>query len=86
LGDAKTFIGVVILPGDLKLTPLLLPTGEFQFTILSAEPGRTYVIEGSTNLIDWKLLTNIVSTSTSVQFIDPGSLGLKQRFYRVVSP
>ena len=87
LSDVKTFVVVVMPPCELKLSALILASGQLQLT-LCTEPGRTYFIESSASLKagDWQLMTNIVSTSTSAQIIDPRSTGLQQRFYRAISP
>ncbi|MBI4664134.1 MAG: DUF11 domain-containing protein [Verrucomicrobia bacterium] len=86
LSGTSAFVVVVVPPGELKLSPSLLSSGQFQITLLNTEPGRTYFIEASANLRDWDLLTNVVSAATRVEFTDSASLGVKQRFYRAVSP
>jgi len=85
LSDVKSLAVVVTPPGELKLSGSILSSGEFQLTFI-AEPGRTYFIEASGNLRDWDLMTNLVSTATSLQIVDSASPANKQRFYRVVSP
>lgn len=62
----------------------VLTNGQFSLT-LTGETGLTYVIEVSTNLVDWTpIYTNPPGTSPTVNFVDsnapPGGL----RFYRAV--
>lgn len=52
-----------------------------QFTLLG-KPGGSYMIEASTNLTQWSLLTNVVFTNTQFQFDEP--VGDTARFYRAV--
>ena len=85
LSAVRSFAVVVRPPGELRLSAVLFSSGQLQLT-LSAEPGRSYSIEASSNLRDWVAITNIVSTATSLQIVDPGLLAIKQRFYRAVSP
>jgi hypothetical protein len=85
LSDVKRLVVVLTPPGELYLSALILAPGQFQLT-LSTEPGRTYFIETTINLRNWELVTNLVSTTTSVQIIDPALLEVRQRFYRAVSP
>jgi uncharacterized delta-60 repeat protein len=51
-------------------------------------PGRSYVLEGSTNMSYWFNLSTNVATGTLLDFIDPNVSGNSQRFYRarLVSP
>jgi len=74
----------------VTLTGSSLPTltggqtsgGFFLFTI-NGQPGRTYVVEASTNLVVWTpVFTN--STGGVFVFTDNGSTGFVFRFYRVV--
>jgi hypothetical protein len=67
-------------------SPAVLANGRLQFT-WDAEPGTTYAVEFTTNLapvINWTLLTNIVPTTSTVTFVDPGGVtnGV-MRFFRV---
>jgi hypothetical protein len=56
-------------------------TNQFGFKV-GAMPGRTLVIEASTNLANWTALaTNLVETG-AVYFSDPGFAEFPLRFYR----
>ncbi|HTI70329.1 MAG TPA: PQQ-dependent sugar dehydrogenase [Candidatus Limnocylindria bacterium] len=59
--------------------------GSFQFTITGAS-NQNYEISASSNLFDWFVLTNLVSTNRQFQFIDPDAGGALQRFYRTTIP
>jgi hypothetical protein len=58
-----------------------LTNGSFAFG-LSAPPGRTYVVDASTNFAAWKpLITNIAPSTTAV-VVDTNAAQLRYRFYR----
>ncbi len=72
-------VEVVVGPSGL-VTPSAPVNGTFQFTLVTT-PGRTILIEYSTNLLTWTpLLTNVVTTGAA-SVVDPG-LTNKGRFYR----
>lgn len=56
---------------------------EFQLT---GQPGYSYTIETSTNLIDWADFTTLTNTNGTVSFTDAASTNYSQRFYRVLAP
>jgi hypothetical protein len=50
-------------------------------------PGQVYVIEASTNLVDWEVIDVPVDMGNgSFEFDDPDSAKYPTRFYRVVVP
>jgi hypothetical protein len=59
--------------------------GEFQLNFLGV-PGQTYVLQGSSNLVNWVPLNTNVAATNLFQFTDPGAGGLPHRFYRVFKP
>jgi hypothetical protein len=71
-------------PPLIKLTsPIKLPNGQFQFHF-SGTSGENYIIQGSTNLVNWvPLLTN---SATALDFVDTNAAGFGRRFYRVSVP
>jgi hypothetical protein len=72
----------VVTPVVVTNSAPSIAAGLFSFDY-TANPGLTYVINGSSNLVDWlPLATNVASTS-SVNFTDSSGLGA-QRFYQVV--
>jgi len=53
---------------------------------LTADAGFNYLVQASTNLIDWTPFAVLVNTNGAVQFIDPAMTNLSHRFFRAVSP
>lgn len=75
---------IEILPKPQPLrfeNPLALPDGSVQLT-LTGRGGLTNVIEVSTNLSDWGLLTNLYNATGTIQWIDESAGTVSQRFYR----
>jgi hypothetical protein len=55
------------------------------FTLqLSGMPGKTYVLQASTDLIHWTPISTNVPPATIQTLIDPGASNFPQRFYRAV--
>ena len=52
--------------------------GQFSFTV-SGDTGQQYVVQGSTNLLDWDSLQ---TNAAPFQFTDSNAAGFNQRFYR----
>lgn len=78
--------------GPLSLAPAMTldlnsggpsSTNEFNFVLYSL-PGLNYEIDASTNLVNWQMLTNFVSTNSPFYFSDLAAKNYKQRFYRAV--
>jgi len=49
---------------------------------LTGDPARTYLVEGSTNLVNWTSVTSITPVTGAQEFNDPGAASLRFRFYR----
>jgi uncharacterized delta-60 repeat protein len=64
--------------------PARQPDGSVQFTV-HLEPGRTYTVQSSVDLITWHDLMTFTATSTSQTVSDPAP-DLSRGYYRVVSP
>ncbi len=58
-----------------------LGDGRFQASAIGSA-GLTNVVEYSSDLKNWRILTNIVNTNGTFQFVDPAASGLDSRFYR----
>jgi hypothetical protein len=76
---------------DGALTPATLfalrhPGSNGLFLTIAFEAGKNYRIQVSTNLSDWTDLTNFLSTSTTMSFLDQAGTNAGANFYRVVSP
>jgi uncharacterized repeat protein (TIGR03806 family) len=66
---------VVILPGSF------FTNGTFGLQ-LSGTPGKTYILQGSTNLFNWVPLNTNVPASSPFLLIDPTAANFRYRFYR----
>ncbi len=64
-------------------TPKVTPSGEFEFNFVG-EPGRTYLIEASFDLINWTVLESRENSDGNISFRDITAGGVARRFYRVV--
>jgi hypothetical protein len=60
--------------------------GTFQATVTYATMNALCVLEASTNLVQWTMLSVRTNTTGTVQFDDPGATNRPARFYRVVVP
>jgi hypothetical protein len=65
--------------------PAPLSGGAFslRFTTLAEQ---TWLLQGSTNLVDWTSVQTNTSRNHLFEFMDSEANGFSQRFYRVVSP
>jgi photosystem II stability/assembly factor-like uncharacterized protein len=53
---------------------------------LTGESGYNYIVQASTNLLNWTNIASVVNTNGLVPFTDPAWANYKQRFYRAVAP
>lgn len=59
--------------------------GGFQFTV-TGQSGQEYIIQASTNLINWTpIYTNPAPYTSPFDFVDPNATNYLNRFYRVVT-
>lgn len=70
-------VGTPVLSG-----PALGADGSFECSITNLAPGLPVVVESSTNLMDWTIISNNLVWSNTIPFSDPGLAGTRQRFYR----
>jgi len=61
-----------------------LPTGEFELQVYG-QLGRNYVLEVSTNLVNWTPITVFTCTNLPTVVMDPKASNYPYRFYRVSS-
>jgi uncharacterized repeat protein (TIGR01451 family) len=81
--NSATATTTVIAPQPILLTSTVVTNGQFQM-ILTGEPGLTYVIQASTNLVNWVPVgTNTTAANGTFKFTDVTPT-LSQRFYRAV--
>jgi hypothetical protein len=66
---------VVILPGSF------FTNGTFGLQ-LSGTPGKTYILQGSTNLFSWIPVSTNMPASSPFLLIDPTAANFRYRFYR----
>jgi hypothetical protein len=67
-----------------QLTGLSMSNGEARFA-LNGEPGRTYVIQASTNLIDWRAIsTQTIPVGGSAIIVDQTAAEKPHCFYRAL--
>jgi hypothetical protein len=64
---------------------LTMQGGQFQFAF-PTQPGRNYVVQVSTNLLDWSPVWTNVGTWTELLFADAETGVYQRRFYRVEMP
>jgi len=61
-------------------------TNNGMFMTLSGPSPYNYLVEASTNLVDWTPFAILANTNGAVMFYDPDAANYKQRFYRTVRP
>ncbi|MDB6020939.1 MAG: hypothetical protein JWQ04_796, partial [Pedosphaera sp.] len=72
------------VPPSLHFTAgSLLANQQFQLT-LSGMAGNTYVLQASTNLINWVPVSTNVAASDVFNLLDTNAAGFPYRFYRVI--
>jgi Bacterial Ig domain len=71
----------VVSPTPVTLTPPVLSGGQFSFSY-SANVGLRYVVQSSSNLVDWVSLVTNVAAGSSVSF-PAGSATKEAAYYRV---
>jgi len=85
LGDAANAAALTDLFVDTHLTSAGIATnGAFAFTMVGAVPGRTHVIEASSDFVSWQPISTNIPVTVTVPFIDPRSTSPGQQFYRIV--
>jgi hypothetical protein len=79
----------VPLPIEVKPEALLaikqLPAGLMQIQ-LQGKPGLPYVLQATTNFVDWTVVFSNVAPSGLVYIEDPQSTNVPYRFYRAFTP
>jgi hypothetical protein len=65
--------------------PAMLPDGRFQLSVIG-NPGATFRIMMSTDLINWSQLSTVVATGAVTHVVDSTAPASPARFYRAVTP
>lgn len=64
------------------LNPMQLPGGAFQFTVSNLMVGTTYVIQSSTDLVEWTSISTNVAASSVEDYVDTAAAAFGRRAYR----
>jgi hypothetical protein len=85
LGDAANAIDLSDLFLQFAIHRLVkMPSGAIHITAVGVTPGRTNIVEASTDLTTWSPISTNVSTGTSFAIVDSDAATLDHRFYRLV--
>lgn len=78
----------LLKPIQASVAPLVLTSqplnGEFQLTI-SGLAGSSYILQSSTNLVDWTDLSTNTLAGTQTNYVDTAVSQFSARFYRTIS-
>jgi hypothetical protein len=72
-------------PRPILTNPTHLLNGSFQCTVTNLVVGKTFIIQASTNLVNWPGVYTNVAPATSYTYVDNGAVGLPRRFYRALA-
>jgi len=75
----------VVAPGGTFTTSGFAPNGIFQMGFASV-PGSNYVLQATTNFINWVTLSTNLPTNGVFNLFDPQASNFPARFYRVLGP
>jgi len=59
------------------------PDHSFQFQLVGLA-NTAYVVQASTNLVDWQTLGTLTSTNGFIDFVDAAATNFNFRYYRVL--
>jgi hypothetical protein len=80
---ATGFVGIT---QSIRLDMLRMGANSAPVVKLTAAPGYNYLVQSSTNFVDWLPTALLVNTNGSVLYADPTVINSKARFYRAVMP
>jgi hypothetical protein len=81
-GSATSAVAVLTVAGPpVLLNPRTIADGAFTFTIVGAA-GLAYLVEVTTNLVEWTPLGSVSNQTGQAAFIDSTSSNSVARFYR----
>jgi hypothetical protein len=82
LSGTSSVVNITVVgPSSVQLTPPVFSGGQFSFNY-NADPGLRYVVQSSSNLVDWVSLVTNVAAGSSVSF-RAGFATNDSTFYRV---
>lgn len=80
--DSTGVSPVALTAGTIFVRPVnLLPNGHVQF-FLNATEGQHYLIQATTNLVDWVTISTNSATSSFMDLVDIDAANYPYRFYR----
>lgn len=83
--DTLVAVGFISVSKPVLSARRFLPNHTMELG-LSAQAGRNFEIQATTNFWDWTILTNLLTTNVTTIFTDPSATNYDQRFYRGVIP
>jgi phospholipase C len=85
LGDAANATNLSDLFIQFGISQVVrMPSGGMHLIAGGVTPGRTNVIEASTNLVSWIAISTNVAASSTFAVIDPDAKDFDRRFYRLL--
>jgi hypothetical protein len=82
--NVKTGFSGIEQPIQLDMS--LAASNSTPLLMLSGAPNYNYLIESSTNLLDWTPIALLVNTNGTVFFADPAVTNFSRSFYRATIP
>jgi hypothetical protein len=83
-GSVTGVVATVTVAAPVQVTAGLVVSNGVSMFRLGGGAGRSYVIEASSNLLQWLPVHTNIATFGPLQFLEPASTGSSQRFYRVL--
>jgi hypothetical protein len=85
LGDAANATDLSDLFIQFGIHELVkMPSGAIHISAVGITPGRTNIVEASTDLTNWSPISTNVSTSRTFATVDTNAVSMEQRFYRLL--
>jgi hypothetical protein len=72
--------------GTVRLSGPALQSNSFRFIVNELIVGLNYQIQASTDLVNWTIVRDFVATNSQFEFLEPATVGISHRFYRVFQP
>ena len=89
VGNAGIISVIRAVPGP-SMRPQFKPTASYDSGVLrlsvETEPGWSYTLQASTDLVEWLPIRTSFATGTVLDFTDPDAGSYNWRFYRIVVP
>jgi len=83
LSATQAFTVFVTPPANPTLQQAGASNGQFS-VLISGNAGPDYLVQASTNLVNWSDVTNFASPTLPLNWSDTNAASFKQRFYRVL--